>query len=168
MSSSETETDSAEDDNKFAELAGELEGDEPIDNGDEETTETGDQNTNSPSRETEHTQSSQDADTNTRTSVEESSRSGEVTRELDQSSPPFTFDRTTQDQIYLQDGRDTDFDDLKADVEHVLRREFDVRNVEKREIDTAIIELVLKQYSAIEIAEEVVSNRGFNPKRESR
>lgn len=84
--------------------------------------------------------------------------------ELSDSSPPFSYKQADQDQLYLRDGLSAELDDHKYDAEIELRREFDVRNVEKREIDTAIAQLALEQFSPGEIAEKVVEARGFDPR----
>lgn len=86
------------------------------------------------------------------------------TRTLSDSSPPFSYNQTTQQQVYLRDGLWKQLDDLKYEAEIELRRGYDVRNIEGRELDTALIQLALEQCSADEIAREVVRNRGFDPK----
>lgn len=87
-------------------------------------------------------------------------------RELSESSPPFSYKQASVEQVYLKEGLETEFDDLQYEVENLLRREFDVRNVGTREIDTAVIQMVLQHHDAIEIARQIVSNRGFDPDRE--
>lgn len=79
------------------------------------------------------------------------------------SSPPFLYSEAEQKQMYVQDGLWKDFEDLGFDAELELRRTFDVRNVEQRELDTAVIRLALEQFSAREIAEMVIRMRGFEP-----
>jgi len=80
---------------------------------------------------------------------------------LSNSSPPFPYSETEQQQMYVQSGFWDDFEDLKFDAELELRRTFDVRNVEQREIDTALIRLVLEQLEPRTIAEEIIQMRGF-------
>jgi hypothetical protein len=87
-------------------------------------------------------------------------------RELSESSPPFSYKQASVEQVYLKEGLETEFDDLQYEVENLLRREFDVRNVGTREIDTAVIQMVLQHHDAIDIARQIVSNRGFDPDRE--
>ena len=82
---------------------------------------------------------------------------------LNNSSPPFTYSEAEQKQMYVQDGLWKKFEDLGFDAELELRRTFDVRNVEQRELDTAIIRLVLNQLTPGEIAEMVIQMRGFDP-----
>ena len=82
---------------------------------------------------------------------------------LANSSPPFPYSNTEQKQMYVQDGLWDEFEDLGFDAEHELRRTFDVRNVEQRELDTAVVRLILDRFSAEEIAEMVVRTRGFDP-----
>lgn len=95
------------------------------------------------------------AETSQETSVEGPS--------LGNSSPPFPYSEAEQKQMYVQDGLWDEFEDLGFDAELELRRSFDVRNVEQRELDTAVIRLVLDQFSAKEIAEMVIQMRGFDP-----
>ena len=82
---------------------------------------------------------------------------------LENSSPPFPYSDAEQKQMYVQDGLWDDFEDRKFDADLELRRTFGVRNVEQREIDTAVVRLVLDRLSAREIAEMVVRTRGFDP-----
>jgi hypothetical protein len=82
---------------------------------------------------------------------------------LDNSSPPFPYSDAEQKQMYVQDGLWDKFEDLGFDGELELRRTFDVRNVEQRELDTAVIRLVLNQLTPREIAEMVIQMRGFDP-----
>lgn len=82
---------------------------------------------------------------------------------LSNSSPPFPYSEAQQKQMYVRDGLWDEFEDLGFDAELELRRTFDVRNVEQRELDTAVIRLVLERLSAEEIAEAVVEMRGFDP-----
>lgn len=82
---------------------------------------------------------------------------------LNNSSPPFPYSEAEQKQMYVQDGLWEKFEDLGFDAELELRRTFDVRNVEQRELDTAIIRLVLNHLTSREIAEMVIQMRGFDP-----
>lgn len=82
---------------------------------------------------------------------------------LENSSPPFPYSDAEQKQMYVQDGLWDDFEDLKFDAELELRRTFDVRNVEQRELDTAVIRLALEQLTPTEIAKMVIQMRGFEP-----
>lgn len=81
---------------------------------------------------------------------------------LGNSSPPFPYSDAEQKQMYVQNGLWDEFEDLEFDAELELRRTFEVRNVEQREIDTAVIQLVLDQLSPKEIAEMVIQMRGFD------
>lgn len=82
---------------------------------------------------------------------------------LGNSSPPFPYSDAEQRQMYVQSGLWDDFEDLKFDAELELRRTFEVRNVEQREIDTAVTRLVLEHFTPKEIAEMVIQMRGFDP-----
>lgn len=82
---------------------------------------------------------------------------------LENSSPPFPYSDAGQEQMYVQNGLWDEFEDLKFDAELELRRTFNVRNVEQRELDTAIVRLVLDQLTPPEIAEMVIQMRGFDP-----
>lgn len=82
---------------------------------------------------------------------------------LSNSSPPFPYSDAEQKQMYVQNGLWDEFEDLEFDAELELRRTFEVRNVEQREIDTAVIRLVLDQLAPREIAEMVIQMRGFDP-----
>ena len=86
---------------------------------------------------------------------------------LTNSSPPFPYSEAEQKQMYVRDGLWDEFEDLGFDAESELRRSFEVRNVEQRELDTAVVRLVLDRFSAREIAETVVRMRGFDPADES-
>lgn len=82
---------------------------------------------------------------------------------LSNSSPPFPYSNADQRQMYVQSGLWDDFEDHKFDAELELRRTFEVRNVQKREIDTAVTRLVLENFEPTEIAEMVIQMRGFDP-----
>ncbi|ESP90152.1 hypothetical protein [Candidatus Halobonum tyrrellensis] len=82
---------------------------------------------------------------------------------LENSSPPFPYSETEQKQMYVRGGLWDEFEDLGFDAELELRRTFDVRNVEQREIDTALVRLALERFSPDEIAAMVVRTRGFDP-----
>ena len=82
---------------------------------------------------------------------------------LGNSSPPFPYSEAEQKQMYVQNGLWDEFEDLKFDAELKLRRTFSVRNVEQRELDTAIVRLVLDRLTPREIAEMVIQMRGFDP-----
>lgn len=82
---------------------------------------------------------------------------------LANSSPPFPYTESAQRQMYVPSGLWDDFEDHKFDAELELRRTFEVRNVQKREIDTAVTRLVLENFEPTEIAEMVIQMRGFEP-----
>lgn len=84
-------------------------------------------------------------------------------RKIEESSPPFGYNKATQDQLYVKEGLEDDLDDLRHQIEHILRSRFGIRNVEVREQDTAIAQMILQEFSAEDIAENVVENRGFDP-----
>lgn len=83
---------------------------------------------------------------------------------LQNSSPPFPFSDTDQNQMYVQRGFWEDLEDLKFDAELHLRRHYDVRNVEQRELDTAITRILINQLTSSQIADKVIEMRGFDPK----
>jgi hypothetical protein len=82
---------------------------------------------------------------------------------LEDSSPPFSYKDAEQNQLYTQTGLWDDFEDLKFDAEMILRKEHDVRNVEQRELDTAVLAEVLNRITVSDIAERVIHRRGFVP-----
>lgn len=82
---------------------------------------------------------------------------------LTNSSPPFPYSETEQQQMYVRAGLWDEFEDLGFDAELELRRTFEVRNVEQRELDTALVRLALERFTPREIAEMVVRTRGFDP-----
>lgn len=83
--------------------------------------------------------------------------------ELEHSSPSFGYNQVSQGQVYLRDGLLVDLDDFKHEIELQLRREFGVRNVEGREIDTALIQVVLREIDVAAVVGQVITNRGFDP-----
>lgn len=112
------------------------------------------------------TMTTTDTESETSTSSQTSSNSQDASIEgptLESSSPPFPYSDAEQKQMYVQNGLWDEFEDLEFDAELELRRTFEVRNVEQREIDTAVIRLVLDQLSPKEIAEMVIQMRGFDP-----
>ena len=82
---------------------------------------------------------------------------------LTSSSPPFPYSETEQQQMYVRAGLWDEFEDLGFDAELELRRTFGVRNVEQRELDTALVRLALERFTPREVAETVVRTRGFDP-----
>jgi len=105
-------------------------------------------------------QSNRGASSKSRSTSERASFEGPT---LANSSPPFPYSEAEQKQMYVQNGRWDEFEDLKFDAELKLRRTFSVRNVEQRELDTAIVRLVLDRLTPNEIAEMVIQIRGFDP-----
>lgn len=101
-----------------------------------------------------------DAPSGTRSTSEGMSLDGPS---LSNSSPPFPYSEAEQKQMYVRNGLWNEFEDLKFDGELKLRRTFSVRNVEQRELDTAIVRLVLDRLTPDEIAEMVLQMRGFDP-----
>lgn len=106
------------------------------------------------------TQSDRTAEAETQDTSQESVVEGPT---LENSSPPFPYSDAEQKQMYVQDGLWDEFEDLGFDAELELRRTFDVRNVEQRELDTAVIRLVLNQLTPGKIAKMVIQMRGFDP-----
>ena len=100
------------------------------------------------------------ASSETRSTSEDVSFDGPT---LGNSSPPFPYSEAEQKQMYVQNGLWNEFEDRKFDAELKLRRTFSVRNVEQRELDTAIVRLVLDRITPDEIAEMVIQMRGFDP-----
>ena len=105
-------------------------------------------------------------DTTLESGTENTPTSGDDGRQIEESSPPFGYNDATQDQLYLKEGLEDDLDDLRHEVEHILRKKYDIRNAEIREFDTSIVQILLEGVSVDEIAESVVKNRGFDPKSE--
>lgn len=94
---------------------------------------------------------------------DDSSGSGPSAPPVEDSSPPFPYSDATQEYAYVRDGLWDDVEDMGFDAERILRQEFDIRNAEQREIDTALVELALREISADQLAEQVVRNRGYDP-----
>lgn len=82
---------------------------------------------------------------------------------LSNSSPPFPYSEADQNQMYVQTKLWEDLEDLQFDAELHLRREYGIRNVEQRELDTAVTQLLINRVTALQIAKKVVEMRGFDP-----
>jgi hypothetical protein len=81
------------------------------------------------------------------------------------SEPGFPFE--TQESVYLTTESWNNYDDLKHTVETYLRNEYDIRNVQGRELDEVFFRLAVEQLSKEEIGDLIVRLRGFNPDSES-
>jgi hypothetical protein len=77
------------------------------------------------------------------------------------SEPGFPFE--TQESVYLTEESWNNYDDLKHTVETYLRSEFDIRNVQGRELDEVFFRLAVERLSKEEIGDLIVRLRGFNP-----
>jgi hypothetical protein len=82
---------------------------------------------------------------------------------LSESQPQFDHKAADQEAFYLRDGLGDEFDDLKFEAERHIRSEHDVRNIEVREMDTAIIQALINHITLQDIAAEFIRNRGFDP-----
>jgi len=102
-------------------------------------------------------------DTQTKSSGVVDSMSRAETRSVEKSVPSFDWSDTVQTPIYILEDTELDIDDFKHNVSGVLRREYGVRNAEKREIDEAIICAVLNEFTAEQIAQLLIRKRGYNP-----
>lgn len=83
--------------------------------------------------------------------------------EVSDSDPAFPFAEVTQQPMYTRPETWDALEDAKYYAEGELREEFGVRNVETREFDEAIMQLVLEELDPDDIAEKVVEIRGFDP-----
>lgn len=84
-------------------------------------------------------------------------------RPIEKSVPGFDWDDSTQTPMYLKEDTEKDIDDFKYDVEGHLRRAYDVRNVETRELDTALLRAVLEHLSPEQVAAIIIEERGYAP-----
>lgn len=83
------------------------------------------------------------------------------TVDVGDSEPGFPFE--TQESVYLTEESWNNYDDLKHTVETYLRNEFDIRNVQGRELDEVFFRLAVERLSKEEIGDLIVRLRGFNP-----
>ena len=83
------------------------------------------------------------------------------TVDVGDSEPGFPFE--TQESVYLTTESWNNYDDLKHTVETYLRNEFDIRNVQGRELDEVFFRLAMDRLSKEEIGDLIVTLRGFNP-----
>ncbi|WP_152422338.1 hypothetical protein [Haloarcula marismortui] len=86
------------------------------------------------------------------------------TVDVGDSDPGFPFE--TQESVYLTEESWNNFDDLKHAVETYLRNEFDIRNVQGRELDEVFFRLAVDQLRKEDIGDLIVRLRGFDPESE--
>lgn len=110
----------------------------------------------------EETQESEPVETQATTekTVIESEENG---RPIEKSVPWYDWSDCEQTAVYLHEDTVDAMDDFKFDVDGHLRRAYDVRNVETRELDDAIITAVLQKMTPEEIANIIVEERGYSP-----
>jgi len=83
------------------------------------------------------------------------------TVDVGDSEPGFPFE--TQESVYLTTESWNNYDDLKHTVETYLRNEYDIRNVQGRELDEVFFRLAVERLTKEEIGDLIVRLRGFNP-----
>jgi hypothetical protein len=90
-----------------------------------------------------------------------SQRAQTPTVDVGDSEPGFPFE--TQESVYLTTESWNNYDDLKHTVETYLRNEYDIRNVQGRELDEVFFRLAVERLAKEEIGDLIVRLRGFNP-----
>lgn len=108
------------------------------------------------------TQSNADEDSGTRGSEEIVEESEEV-RDVSHSGAAFPFSKVEQRPLYVQEDTWNALEDARYYAEGALREDFDIRNVETRELDEALAQLICETVDADDIAERIVELRGFEP-----
>lgn len=95
------------------------------------------------------------------TSPQDPADNSEVDVPLDESSQAFAYEDNFQ--FYSRTETWNQYDDLRLDTETALRKRFEIRNMEKREVDEALLRLALQAIDEEDLAEEIVRMRGYNP-----
>lgn len=111
-------------------------------------------------------QTSTTSDTTSTTTTEGSAPSGEegeTTDSVAESVPGFPFSEVDQQPVYMREDTWNQLEDAKFYAEKVLREQYDVRNVETREFDEAIAQLVIEELPPEALAAKIVEVRGFDP-----
>ena len=86
----------------------------------------------------------------------------ETADSVSDSEPGFPFAATDQHPVYIKQETWEALQDAKYYTEGELIEEFGVRNLETREFDQAIAQLIVEELTAAEIAAKIVENRGFD------
>lgn len=95
--------------------------------------------------------------------VSSAARTVESGPSLEDSSPPFDFNDAEQDSLYPRKGTWDELSDFRYQIDGDLRELYNVRNVEKREVDEALLRLLLERIPSEVVARRVVEQRGFSP-----
>lgn len=94
-------------------------------------------------------------------SSQDSTDNSQVDVPLDESSQAFSYEDNFQ--FYSRTDSWNQYDDLRLGTETSLRKRFEIRNMEKREVDEALLRLALRQFDEEDLAEEIVRMRGYDP-----
>lgn len=97
------------------------------------------------------------------TTSHSSDESGGDAATVDESDPAFLYAAVDQRPLYIRPSTWELLEDQKYYAEGELRERFGVRNVETRELDEVIAEIIAEELSPERIAEKVVELRGFDP-----
>lgn len=95
--------------------------------------------------------------------VSSAARKVEAGPSLEDSSPPFDFNDAEQDSLYPREGTWDELSDFRYEIEGDLRELYSIRNAEKREVDEALLRLLLERIPSEVVARRVVEQRGFSP-----
>ena len=83
--------------------------------------------------------------------------------DLENSGAAFPFD--TQETVYVTSESWRNYDDFKHATSTYLRNEFNVRNVQGRELDEVFLRMAVDKLTPEEIGEMIVRLRGYDPEK---
>lgn len=89
-------------------------------------------------------------------------QSKDTVSDVSNSEPATASTELDQHPLYLTDDAWGNYDDIRFEIEHVLRKEYGIKNATKRELDNAFFTAITDLVSAEQIAAEVVESRGFD------
>ena len=75
----------------------------------------------------------------------------------DKGGPAFAFDETVQESVYIREETAQQIDDAKFEVEALLRREHDIRDLAGREFQDALLRIGASDPEAL--VEQIVNER---------
>lgn len=135
------------DDNRFAGISEQLEDEEE-----------GGSNSSGDSETAEESEMSEEGTQSTMSNASKNSGEGTDSTESEEGGPAFSFEASKQTSIYprTETAEDT-LDDVEFEVEGILRREYDVRDLAGRELHDAMIRLAAE--SPDDLAELIVDAR---------
>lgn len=83
--------------------------------------------------------------------------------DISKSEPSLPFNTVTQRPIYISDSAWENHDDLRFETKRILRSEYNVKNVQARELDEAIFSILTDVIPPELVAAQLVRHRGFTP-----